>query len=268
MKDKEPKIFFANNLKFLRERKKVSQTALASAIHVTRTKLALIEFGKTKAMEPQFIVSIAHYFNISLDTFMTVDISKLGELKIRDLEAGNDIYIKGGNLRVLAISVDKSAHEHVDYVPITGKAGYTSGGHADPIYISDLPKYHIPNLPKHSTYRTFPIVGDSMSPFPQKMDITGKFVENWSTIKPQTLAIVVMDGQDIVFKAISIVESGLLECQSLNQNYDSYTVPLQEVLEIWEFYSYHTTELPEEKTLLKTVQQSLDEIKHLISKGS
>ena len=118
MENKEPKIFFTNNLKFLRERKKVSQAVLSEAINVTRVKLALIEIGKTKAMEPHFMLSISNYFKISLDTLMTVDISKLGELKIRDLEAGNDIYIKGGNLRVLAISVDKSDQEHVDYVPI------------------------------------------------------------------------------------------------------------------------------------------------------
>ncbi|WP_400261262.1 helix-turn-helix domain-containing protein [Sphingobacterium sp. SG20118] len=179
MNDKEPKIFFARNLKFLRERKKVSQTMLGDAINVTRTKLALIEIGKTKAMDPTFLLSVSTYFKISLDTLLTVDISKLGELKIRDLQAGNDIYIKGGNLRVLAISVDKTNNENVDYVPIMGKAGYISGGYCDPIYIADLPKYHIPNLPKNNTYRTFPIMGDSMLPFPQKMDITGKFMADW-----------------------------------------------------------------------------------------
>ncbi|AIM38038.1 hypothetical protein KO02_16100 [Sphingobacterium sp. ML3W] len=267
MNDKEPKIFFARNLKFLRERKKVSQTMLGDAINVTRTKLALIEIGKTKAMDPTFLLSVSTYFKISLDTLLTVDISKLGELKIRDLQAGNDIYIKGGNLRVLAISVDKTNNENVDYVPIMGKAGYISGGYCDPIYIADLPKYHIPNLPKNNTYRTFPIMGDSMLPFPQKMDITGKFMADWRTIKPETLAIVVMRGQDIVFKSIRILDNGLLQCRSLNPFYDTYTVPIEEIIEIWEFYSYHTATLPEAQTVLKTVLQSLDDIKGLLSKG-
>lgn len=268
MDNKEPKIFFTTNLKFLRERKKVSQTALADAINVTRIKLALIEIGKTKAMEPQFMLSVSNYFKISLDTLLTVDISKLGELKIRDLQAGNDIYIKGGNLRILAISVDKSNQEHADYVPIKGKAGYISGGYADPVYISELPKYHIPNLPKHSTYRTFPITGDSMLPFPQKMDVTGKFIEDWSQIKSESLAVVVMKGQDIVFKAISMLQDGYLQCRSLNQTYAIYTVPHEEILEIWQFHSYHTTELPKAKTTMETVLQSLEDIKDLISKKS
>ncbi|UZJ63320.1 helix-turn-helix domain-containing protein [Sphingobacterium sp. KU25419] len=95
----------------------MSQTVLADAINVTRTKLALIEIGKTKAMEPHFLLSISNYFKISLDTLLTVDISKLGELKIRDLQAGNDIYIKGGNLRVLAITVDKTDHEMLIMYP-------------------------------------------------------------------------------------------------------------------------------------------------------
>ncbi|MCS3557588.1 MULTISPECIES: helix-turn-helix domain-containing protein [Sphingobacterium] len=264
MENKEPKIFFTNNLKFLRERKKVSQAVLSEAINVTRVKLALIEIGKTKAMEPHFMLSISNYFKISLDTLMTVDISKLGELKIRDLEAGNDIYIKGGNLRVLAISVDKSDQEHVDYVPIKGRAGYVSGGYADPDYISELPKYHIPNLSKHRTYRTFPVVGDSMLPFPQNMDITGKFIEDWSQIKPESLALVVLKGQDIIFKAITLLRDGVLQCRSLNPIYELYTVPLEEILEIWEFHSYHTTELPETTATIATVLQSLDDIKKMI----
>lgn len=265
MKHKEPKIFFTNNLKFLCERKKVSQTVLADAINVTRTKLALIEIGKTKAMEPHFLLSISNYFKISLDTLLTVDISKLGELKIRDLQAGNDIYIKGGNLRVLAITVDKTDHENADYVPLQGKAGYITGGYADPLYLAELPKYQIPNLPKHRTYRTFPIHGDSMLPFPQKMDVTGKFIENWDQVKPETLAVVVLKGQDIVFKSISILEGGFLQCRSLNQIYEVFSIPFEQVLEVWEFHSYHTTSLPETPTVIESVLQSLEEIKDLIT---
>ncbi|UIR57425.1 helix-turn-helix domain-containing protein [Sphingobacterium sp. SRCM116780] len=268
MENKVPKIFFASNLKFLREREKISQTLLAESICVTRTKLALIEIGKTKAMEPDFMLSVANYFKISMDTLLTVDMSRLGELKIRELQSGNDIYIKGGNLRVLAISIDKTNTENVEYVPIKGRAGYTSGGYSDPIYIAELPKYHMPNLPQQGTYRTFPIIGDSMLPFPEKMDVTGKYMEDWSHIKPETLAIVVMHGQDIVFKSICILEGGLLQCRSLNALYEVYTVPIEEVLEIWSFYSYHTTLIPEAQTDLDTVLNSLTEIKGLIAKRS
>ncbi|WP_225975053.1 helix-turn-helix domain-containing protein [Anseongella ginsenosidimutans] len=43
------KIFFCSNLKFLRERKKISQEALAEKLHITRSKLNALENGQTKA---------------------------------------------------------------------------------------------------------------------------------------------------------------------------------------------------------------------------
>ncbi|UZJ63319.1 hypothetical protein OKW96_12415 [Sphingobacterium sp. KU25419] len=104
-----------------------------------------------------------------------------------------------------------------------------------------------------------------MLPFPQKMDVTGKFIENWDQLKPETLAIVVLKGQDIVFKSISILEGGFLQCRSLNQVYEVYSIPFEQVLEVWEFHSYHTTVLPETSTVMETVLQSLEEIKDLIA---
>jgi len=101
-------------------------------------------------------------------------------------------------------------------------------------------------------------------PFPQNMDITGKFIEDWSQIKPESLALVVLKGQDIIFKAITLLQDGMLQCRSLNPIYELYTVPLEEILEIWEFHSYHTTELPETTATIATVLQSLDDIKKMI----
>lgn len=254
------KIYFFSNLRFLRERRKLSQEAISASLAMSRTKYMQLEIGKTKSPSIEDHLKISAFHRISIDSLLQIDLSKLGELKLRELEAGNDIYIKGGNLRVLSISVDKSNKENAEYVPIRGKAGYIAGGYSDPLYISELPKYNIPNLPKHGTYRTFPIGGDSMLPFPEEMDVTGKFIEDWAGIKPGTLAIVVMNGQDIVFKKITLLENGILQCESLNPIFEAYTVPFEEVLEIWGFYSYTTSELPEPQTDLGIV---LQEIKRL-----
>lgn len=105
------------------------------------------------------------FFGISIDSLIRVDLRTLGELKLRELEAGNDVYMRGGNLRVLAISVDKGNQENVEYVPIKAKAGYLSG-YNDPEFIASLPRFSLPNLPRQGTYRIFPTVGDSMLPIP------------------------------------------------------------------------------------------------------
>src|SRR3546814_11577900 len=104
MKSKLQKIFFGSNLKFLRERKKISQEALAKQLEITRAKLAAIEIGQKKALQPEDYLNFSELFRVSIDTLLKEDLTKLGVLKLRELEGGNDVYVKGGNLRVLAIS--------------------------------------------------------------------------------------------------------------------------------------------------------------------
>ncbi len=258
---KEQKIFFANNLKFLRERKKLSQEELSKKLNVTRAKLAALESGHTRAPQPEDYIAASNYFKISIDSLLKIDLSKLGELKLRELEAGNDIYIKGGNIRVLAISVDKSNTEHTDYVPIKAKAGYASGGYADPEYIAELPKFSLPNLPK-GTFRIFPISGDSMIPIPDGADITGQFVEDWSSLKPATPAIVILKAQDFVFKLFTFQQDGQILLQSLNTAYQPYHVQAEEVLEVWKFHAYTSKEMPEAATDMDTIIREIRELKN------
>ena len=242
---KEQKIFFGSNLKFLRERMKMSQEELSKKLNVTRAKLAALESGHTKSPQPEDYINVSHYFKISIDSLLKVDLSKLGELKLRELEAGNDIYVKGGNIRVLAISVNENNTEHTEYVPVKAKAGYSDGGYSDPEYIAELPKYKLPHIPAQGTFRIFPISGDSMLPIPDGSDITGQFVEDWSSIKPDTPAIVILKAQDFVFKQVTIQENGTINLKSLNANYDPYKVEIEHVLEIWKFYAYTSKEMPE-----------------------
>lgn len=266
------KVFFPSNIKFLRGRKKLSQEMLANQLNFTRSKLAAIENGATKSPPADDLIDISNYFKISIDSLLKVDLAKLGELKLRELEAGNDVYMTGSKIRVLAITVDKSNKENVEYVPVKVKAGYRAG-YNDPEFIGALPKFSFPNLPKSSSFRMFPISGDSMHPIPDGSDIICKYIQNWSTIKPGTLCIVILRGeQDFVFKKVTMQPGGLL-LESLNRNYEPYTVTISEVLELWEFYRYQTGEVPEQETdfqsLAKTVlaiQQDIQVIKGQIKK--
>lgn len=259
---KQQKIFFGTNLKFLRERKRMSQEALAEKLMISRAKLAALETGFTKAPQPEDYINVSNFFKVSIDSLVRVDMSKLGELSIRELESGNDVYIKGGNLRVLAISVDKSNNEQTEYVPIKAKAGYAGGGYSDPEYIAELPKYNLPHIPKEGTFRIFPISGDSMLPIPDGSDITGQFVEDWTTIRPDTPAIVILKGQqDLVFKQVSFQDDGNLLLRSLNKTYQPYTVAIEDVLEIWRFHAYTSKEMPEAETDMQQLVRMVQELR-------
>ncbi|TKT84722.1 XRE family transcriptional regulator [Dyadobacter frigoris] len=245
-------IFLKENLKFLRQRKKLTQESLAEALDMSRVKLKAIETGTTANPAVQDIVLISRYFKIATDTFLLVNLAKLGELKLRELEAGSDVYLTGKNIRVVAITINPDSKENVEYVPIKAKAGYRAG-HTDPEYLAALPKFNIPNLPSGYTYRMFPTSGDSMLPIPEGSDILARYVQNWKDLKAATLCIVILVGdQEFVFKQVTITPDGLL-LHSMNKLYEDYTVDFSDVLEIWEYYSFHSKQLPEAMTDLTTV---------------
>lgn len=261
------KIFFAGNIKFLRERRKISQEALAEKLNISRAKLAALELGQTKAPQPEDYLHFSEFFTISIDSLLKVDLAKLGELKLRELEAGNDVYMAGGNIRILALTVDHRGRENVEFVPVKAKAGYMAG-HTDPEFIATLPRYSFPDLPKNGPYRMFPITGDSMLPIPDGSKVLAKYLENMAGIKPKTLCIVILKTeQDIVFKQVTLNGREFL-MESFNEAYKPYTVPVSEVLQIWTYHSYWTTDIPERFTdqgqLLRIAQEIRDDVKTLM----
>lgn len=248
------KLFWKDNLRFLRERKKMTQDTLANALEITRSKLNALENGQTKNPPMEDMIRCSDFFKISVDSLIKIDLSKLGELKLRELEAGNDVYMTGSKLRVLAITVDKNNRENLEYVPIKAKAGYRAG-YNDPEYIAKLPRFTLPNLPKNGTMRMFSTTGDSMLPFPENSDIIAQYVEDWKAIKPGTPCIVILKGdQDFVFKLVSVLENGKVLLKSLNTAYEPYTVNSDEIIEIWKFHKFQTDRLPEAQTDLQELK--------------
>ena len=251
------KNFFAGNLKFLRERRKMTQQDLAGRLSATRSKINALESGQTKSPTLEDFLNVSELFGISIDSLIRVELSRLGELKLRELEAGNDVYIKGGNLRVLAISVDRNNNENVEYVPVKAKAGYRTG-YNDPDFIATLPKYSLPNLPGSGTFRIFPTMGESMAPIPEGSDVIAQYVADWTTIKPETPCIVILkEGQDFVFKLVTLGQEGKLLLKSLNPLFEPYTVQAEEVLEIWAFYAYTSREIPEQETDMRQLMRMM-----------
>ncbi|PSK93225.1 XRE family transcriptional regulator [Taibaiella chishuiensis] len=253
------KIFFHTNIRFLRERKRFSQDDLSQLIDISRIKLQALESGRTKNPSAADLVKFSEQFRISIDALLKINLPVLGELKIRELEAGNDVYMTGGKLRVLAITVDKSNKENLEYIPLKAKAGYARS-YNDPQYLAGLPRFSLPNLPK-GTFRMFPTTGDSMLPFPEGCDIIGHYLEDWKNIKARTPCIVVLNGmQDIVFKLVTLGTDRNILLESLNPGYQPYTVAAADVLELWQFHSYHTRVVPEPQADLQHIAGSIKTI--------
>ena len=255
------KIFFHNNIRFLRERRKMSQEELSAQLGLSRNKLQALESGKTINPSAADMINFSEYFKVSVDSLLKVDLQKLGELKLKELLAGNDVYMTGSKIRILAITVDKDNKENAEYVPVKAKAGYMAG-YNDPDYIAGLPRFSLPNLPKSGTFRMFPTTGDSMLPIPENSDVITQYVEDWKSLKPGTPCIVILkDQQDFVFKLVTVLTDGEILLKSLNRNYEPYTRKSEDILEIWKYYKHQTGTLPQPET-------DLQELKSMILKLS
>jgi transcriptional regulator with XRE-family HTH domain len=262
---------FADNIKFLRKRRGRTQDDVAFAMNLKRSTLSGYENG---VAQPgiEVLISFSSYFNISVDTLLKVDITRLSESQLGELERGYDAYVRGSNLRVLATTVDAANNENIELVPEKAKAGYATG-YADPEFISELPSFRLPFLSDRKKYRTFQLKGDSMLPIPDGSWVTGEFLQDWYNIVTGNAYIIFTLDEGIVFKVVEdkIGEAGKLVLYSLNPIYEPYEVSISEVKEIWKFVNYISSELPDpvipEKQLIKTVaglKHDLERIKSVL----
>lgn len=240
-------MFFNNNIKLMRQRKNRTQDIVANELEISRSTLNSYENGSIKNPTLDMLIAFSKYFRVSIDTLVKLDLSKLSEFQLNELEKGNDVYVTGARLRVLATTVDSTNCENIEVVPLKAKAGYKSG-FADPEFIKKLPTFQLPILFNDRKYRMFQISGDSMLPIPDKSYVIGEYLENWHDIKDGQGYIILTQDEGIVFKiAYNLIrKSKTLLLKSLNPVYEPYEIPITEVREVWKFCNYLSNELPVE----------------------
>jgi transcriptional regulator with XRE-family HTH domain len=264
---------FPSNLKLLRKRRGRTQDEVAGFLKMKRPTLSGYENG---VAQPSLdaLVAFSNYFNIAIDTLIKIDMSKLSESQLGEIERGFDVFVTGSRIRVLATTIDSKNDENIELVPEKAKAGYTRG-YADPEYIRELPVFKLPFLSKQKKYRTFQIKGDSMLPIPDGSWVTGEYVQDWNSLKNADVCIILTLNEGIVFKIIenNIATDKSLRLFSLNPVYDPYLLPVTEITEIWKFTNYICNQIPESQVqkndLLSTVamlKHEMDKIKEQILK--
>lgn len=228
------------NLKYLRKSVGRSQEEVAVDLGIKRTTLSGYENGSAEP-NAENLIRLADYYNVKIDQLLRDDISKPRQ---DSLVRRTDI--SGTSLRVLATTVDPGNNENIELVPVKARAGYTSG-YADPDYIRVLPAFQLPFLSPNRKYRTFPIVGDSMPPVSDGSWVTGEYLQNWNFIQNGHPYIVITKDDGIVFKVVynQIEKNGSLLLCSTNPLYEPYEVAVGEILEIWKFTHYISSEMPE-----------------------
>ncbi len=261
-------MYFHSNIRFLRKRRNKTQDDVAFALDLKRSTLSGYE---NQVAQPgiDILLKFSDYYKIAVDTLVRVDLSSLSESQMRQLEMGEDVCLRGSNLRILASTVNRENEENIELVNEKAKAGYTRG-FADPEFISELPVFSLPFLSKNKKYRTFQLNGDSMLPIPDKAWVTGAYLQDWHSIKTGEACVILTLDEGIVFKIVEnlIEKEGKLVCYSLNPLYEPFDIPVSGIREIWKFVHYISHELPEplipENQLVRTVaglKQEMDRLK-------
>jgi transcriptional regulator with XRE-family HTH domain len=250
-------MFFSQNIKLLRKRKGFTQDMVAQSLELNRSTLNNYE-NEVSQPTIQALLTFSKYYHIAIDTLLNIDLTSLSELQLKQLEGGEDVFIRGGKLRILATTINNTNDDNIELVNEKAKAGYANG-FADPEYISQLPTFQLPFLSKQKKYRTFQLNGDSMLPIPSGSWVTGEFVQDWRQIVSGNAYIIFTIDDGIVFKIAEnlIEQEGRLRLFSLNPLFDPYDVHISSIKEVWKFIHYISKELPEpilpQAELLKTV---------------
>ncbi|MCK4993103.1 MAG: helix-turn-helix domain-containing protein [Bacteroidales bacterium] len=254
----------------MRKRKKLTQDEVATLLQMKRSTISGYE---NRVAQPglDILLLFSDYYKIAIDTLLKVDLSKLSETQLRQLEHGEDVFLRGGNLRVLASTVNTHNQENIELVPLKAQAGYTNG-FADPEYISELQVFQLPFLSGEKKYRSFQLQGDSMLPIPEKAWVTGEYVLDWKELKTGEACVVLTMDDGIVFKIIEnrIEEEGKVILYSLNPLYEPYEIHVNSIREIWKFIHFISHEIPEpvipENQLVRTVaglKQDMERLKRI-----
>lgn len=258
-------MYFHSNIKHLRQRKNRTQEEIAINLEIKRTTLSGYENGVSQP-SLEALLLFSKFYKLSVDTLIKVDLTTLSERQIQEMEMGNDPFLAGRQLRVLATTVNSENEDNVELVPEKAKAGYTAS-YADPEYIESLPTFSMPMLRKDRKYRTFQISGDSMLPIPSGSYVTAEYMDDWLAIKDGTACVLLTKSEGIVFK---IVENQLrsqkkLHLISLNPLFEPYDLAADEILEVWKFAHYISEEIPEPQVGQAEVAAALLELRRDMS---
>ncbi|MCL7765335.1 LexA family transcriptional regulator [Polaribacter sp. Z014] len=236
----------SKNIKHLRGLKGLTQESLAEELLVTRSRISSYEENRSSPTI-DFLIDFSTYFKIPIDIIIKNDLTKAKDVS----------FIEVGNKRVLfPITVDSDNENLIEVVSAKTSAGYLLG-YDDPEYIEQLEKIKLPFLPT-GKHRAFPIKGDSMLPMKDGSYVVAEFVEDIKEAKSGLSYIVVTKDDGMTYKRL---ENFVEEKQSFllkpdNTTYQSYEVPVSEILELWKFTcSINTQEYEEHELKLSSIIQ-------------
>ncbi len=243
----------SENIKFLRKKNGWTQEQFSEKIGIKRSLLGAYEEGRA---DPRLnnLLNMAKVFQLKVDALISKDLTQLDDQQIQ-------MEVDDPKLKILSITVDKDNNENIELVRQKAAAGYLNG-YADPEFIEELPRFNLPVLSPHNTYRAFEITGDSMLPLQSGTIIIGQYLEGLSQIKNSKTYVLITSDEGVVYKRVFnyLEDRKALYLVSDNQNYSPYEVKASDVLEVWEAKAYISMQFPEQQEGKQMTLEKLAEI--------
>ncbi|HZV71566.1 MAG TPA: S24 family peptidase [Saprospiraceae bacterium] len=168
----------------------------------------------------------------------------------------------GLRLRSLSVVIDQKGDERIVHVPFPAQAGYGKLLD-DPTYMQDLPSYQLPDPQFRSgSYRSFEIAGTSMEPTFRPNDIViAAFIEPryWEqAIKNHQLYIIVTHQEVIIKRIVNRIKADkIVDCISDNEEFNMYSIPADEILEVWKVRMKITSHFEQPSSQVNSISQQL-----------
>ena len=245
----------AKRFKKIREEQHHTQQSFAELLGIGATT-ADIERGKTK-LSGKVVMELLRQFNVN-------------PLWLFGQSYTQFVDITGGNVSPKVISINQDDQDSILLVNQKAAAGYPHNIQ-DVSWYETLPAFNIP-LPQYrnATYRGFQVEGDSMLPNIRPNEwVLGKAVPSIAEASDSKIYIVVLHDSVLVKKLQKVANApDKVRLISLNPEYLPLEVEVKNIQELWMVNSKLTFGLdePSESSLLRQLQQSMDEVKGQINK--
>lgn len=257
--------FAKSRITVLRELLNLSQKEFAEKVGFTQGALSQLESGKSR-LSLDSLQKISKAFRANCNWL----VNGKGDIFMREITKDKN------RVRQSILTLDVRESALIPLVREEAHAGYIKGYH-DNEYLSTLDVYKIPGY-ESGNYRLFEINGDSMIPtvYPREI-VVSENVEHWEQLENGTLCIVITE-EGIVAKRTYFYEEdrNLLILKSDNSNYKTYSIVLDDVLEVWQvkakitniFAQDHLVDAKKLESLESDIQSLKDQMAKLGLKNS
>jgi len=284
------KNYFGKNLKFLREKKGLSQRVIAELTGKAETSVGAWE---KDISEPSFtnIQKMLGFFEVSADDMLFKDLSNeslINKGGYKTIDSLNESLIINAadfvnkdrpaynattpdKVRLPQVVVtDPQGQENIVFVPVKARAGYLAG-YGDPEYIQKLPSYRLPGL-NNGTFRAFEVSGVSMESLLYEGDVVVcKWVEKLADVRERDIYVLLTESEGIAIKRVlsHIVSANKMLLGSENPLYSAILLDYEKIHEIWQPITYMSTHFRTQNSLevrlfeVETRLMRLEEKQHI-----